>query len=217
MAKYICIEGTDGVGKTTQVELLHQRLDRSIVTNEPGSKACPLTLELRKIILDAKWDNFMTPLGRDYLFQACRSIGLEKIVYPSLKDGHFVISDRSALSGLCYEIAAGISSEILWKLFYITIDDFCKKMNRDPLKIYDIIIILDGKPKINLQDKKEFEAGDTMELRGDSFMEKVRRNMQAAVAGSYFTCPMIIINVDGKSKEEVNDEIWATLIREKII
>lgn len=224
MAKYICIEGTDGVGKTTQVNLLHSRMNNlkidNIVTNEPGSRLCPLTMQLRSIILDAKWNDLMPDIARDYLFQACRSINLEKVVYPALNEGKHVISDRGALSGICYETAIGLKLETLLDLFHITVDNFCQGLKRTHLNIYDIIIVLEGNPKASLiraSEKKEFIAGDNMEMRGDSFMEKVQQNMKEAIDKKLFKCPMISINVEDKSIQEVNNEIWDTLKKYNIV
>lgn len=59
--KYICFEGSEGVGKTTQVSLLVNYLrdqgHRVVQTKEPGTDHSPLTLELRKLILDAQYDD----------------------------------------------------------------------------------------------------------------------------------------------------------------
>jgi thymidylate kinase len=58
---YICFEGSEGVGKTTQVKILVEYL-RSLgylvfETKEPGTVHSPLTMKLRQLILDAKFDN----------------------------------------------------------------------------------------------------------------------------------------------------------------
>lgn len=58
--KYICFEGTEGVGKTTQVSKMINYLKNQnynvVSTKEPGSPISPLTLKLRNLILDAKYD-----------------------------------------------------------------------------------------------------------------------------------------------------------------
>lgn len=61
MAKYICFEGSEGVGKTTQVSKLVAHLRQQgykvLETKEPGTVHSPVTMELRKLMLDAKYNN----------------------------------------------------------------------------------------------------------------------------------------------------------------
>lgn len=73
--KYICFEGSEGVGKTTQVNRLVDYLVskgfKVLLTKEPGMTHSPLTLELRKLILDAQyessggWANLVKKLDED--------------------------------------------------------------------------------------------------------------------------------------------------------
>lgn len=61
MAKYICFEGSEGVGKTTQVSKLVSHLRNQgykvLETKEPGTVHSPVTMELRKLMLDAKYNS----------------------------------------------------------------------------------------------------------------------------------------------------------------
>lgn len=58
--KYICYEGTEGVGKSTQVNQLTNFLRSQglsvLLTKEPGTPLLPETLRLRSLILDAKFE-----------------------------------------------------------------------------------------------------------------------------------------------------------------
>lgn len=60
MGKYICFEGSEGVGKTTQVtnlvKYLREQGYKVLETKEPGTVHSPLTLELRKLMLDDKYN-----------------------------------------------------------------------------------------------------------------------------------------------------------------
>lgn len=59
-AQYICFEGTEGVGKTTQVaktiEYLTGLGKKVLETKEPGTPHSPITLELRKLMLDSQYE-----------------------------------------------------------------------------------------------------------------------------------------------------------------
>jgi predicted peroxiredoxin len=78
-------------------------------------------------------------------------------------------------------------------------------------KIYDTVIYLRGDTLKGLQKakqaKQEFTAGDAMESRGDSFMEKVSFYMDQ-MSHRFST---VRIDVDGKSIEEVHSEILVAL------
>lgn len=215
LGKYICIEGIDGVGKTTQVQLLNERIANSITTSEPGNSKCPITMELRKLVLDAQYDTHLTPLARDYLFQACRSINLEHIVSPAIKKGQHVISDRGAMSGFAYSLATDLPLVDLKHLLYLTTKSFSAGAH-----LYDIIVVLESDIEESLDkasEKKEFSSGDAIEMRGPKYMEKVRYYMRFLKDYRLFSCPIVYIDVKGKSKEQVTDEILQILVENKIL
>lgn len=57
--RYICFEGSEGVGKTTQINKLYDFLSKNhtvLLTKEPGTPHLPITQELRKFILDSKYE-----------------------------------------------------------------------------------------------------------------------------------------------------------------
>lgn len=225
-AKYICVEGTDGVGKTTQVQLLGQRLTQlaipHVLTSEPGNPHLGLTMQLRSLMLDAKWSSDMTPLAREYLFQATRSMNLDKVVYPALQEGKVVISDRGILSGMAYNRASDdFDSETTKQLFKTTTANFCRLTGKPKSYIYDLIIIL---KEANVQaslskarDKHEFKQGDVIENQGVPYMDKVRHYMKPEFAQYIFECPIVVIDVNGKSREQVNNEIFAVLKEKGLI
>ena len=82
-ARYIVLEGTEGVGKTTQTVTLVNYLERQgyscLQTKEPGTVHSPLTMELRNIMLNAKYDEQLTTSSRELISQAIRSIHLEQV------------------------------------------------------------------------------------------------------------------------------------------
>jgi len=209
-AKYICLEGTEGVGKTTQTEKLVQYLiDKGykvLKTKEPGTPLSPLTMQLRGIMLDAQYENEMTVPARELVSQAIRSIHLQNVIKPALEEYDFIIQDRGILSGLAYGTTCG--NDIEW------LNDLACKVNcinDDYTEMYDKIVYLTGDVSKGLatalDSKQEFEAGDAMEAMGNDFMHKVADNMQEFA--THFETD--IICVDGKNINEVFKEILISL------
>jgi len=223
---YVVFEGQDGSGKSTQVALLKDFCDRHsidcLATAEPGSIHSPLTLELRRLILDNAVMG-MTSLAREYLFQAARSSVLDTVVGPALAARKLVISDRGILSGLAYSKAAGFDEDTSLDLLELTSQDFCKNSNRLGAHIYDLILLLDGNSRnsfLRAAEKKEFAQGDAIESRGADYMLRVRNCMQQMVSQEDkfpLKCPVVHIQVDGKSREDVHACIVQALVAHGIL
>lgn len=217
-ARYICLEGTEGVGKTTQTQLLVDALKAQgyavLMTKEPGTPLVPLTMMLRGIMLDNQYDAVLTKPAREFISQAIRSIHLEQLIVPSMTKYDFIIQDRGILSGYAYGTACGNSADDLIRMASQNVDSaslhtdlFCSK----PELIYDTVVYLKGDPAKGLalakQTKQEFSSGDAMESRGDAFMDKCSFYMDQ-MSHRFNT---VRIDVDGKSIEEVHTEILAGL------
>ncbi len=217
---YFCLEGVDGVGKTTQVNAIYKSLvqkygsDKVVSTSEPGNKQMPMTMKLRELMLDAQFDLEMTAEAREYISQAARSVNLNSFVYPALLKRQFIIQDRGLLSGFAYGMVCGNSKEWL----QILASETCKKIRKLKPYIYDLIIVLQtNKHSECLQrakrTKKEFKSGDNIENRGDEFMQTVAKKMNCA--SDFLQCDVAYVDVDDKTIEEVHDLI-IKLIDEKI-
>lgn len=101
---FITFEGTDGSGKTTQIEILKTVLEKMgyncIFTREPGGTL--LGEELRKIILSKDFGN-MLPETEAMLYAACRAQHVEEVIRPALKQGKVVLCDRYIDSSVAYQ------------------------------------------------------------------------------------------------------------------
>ena len=217
---YLVLEGSEGTGKSTQSKLLIDTLRAQgfsvLETKEPGSIHASLTLELRKIMLDAKYEDQMTIEAREYVSQAIRSIHLNKVIYPNLGKYDFIIQDRGILSGMAYGVACGNSLEFIKLLSNGTIGEEGKKLGIDLYNLYDHIIVFRGSVKKGLERalsaKKEFEAGDAMENKGVSFLDAVNQNFENY--SKYFkNVHFIDIESDAglRSIEEVKTELLQIL------
>lgn len=216
--RYICLEGTEGVGKTTQTQLLVDALKARgysvLQTKEPGTPLVPLTMMLRGIMLDNQYDEILTRPAREYLSQAIRSIHLENLIVPSMGHFDFIIQDRGILSGYAYGTACGNKFGDLKALADQVVDaadNSAKIFSPLTEQIYDTVVYLRGDSLKGLakakQAKQEFAAGDAMESRGNDFMSQVSFNMDH-MSERFNT---VRIDVDGKSIEDVHNEILANL------
>lgn len=211
-ATYICFEGTEGCGKTTHtkklVDYLRSRGYSVLATKEPGTPHAPLTMQLRAIMLDKQYDDALTAPARELISQAIRSIHLEKVVLPAIAEYDFIVQDRGILSGLAYGTACGNDPERIMALSEYVTEEARSLLGNS---LYDCIIYLKGNTsaglKKALQAKQEFETGDAMEARGNSFIETASQNMDN-YSKAFKTKS---IYVDGKSIDEVFSEILQAL------
>lgn len=217
-AKYIVLEGTEGVGKTTQCNLLAHTLMaqgyKVLLTKEPGSVYAPLTMVLRGIMLDKQYDTELTPTARELVSQAIRSIHLEKVIYPAINEYDFIIQDRGMLSGFAYGVGCGNKEADILHLMQMSSQRNLpgEYPTDNPFNLYNDIIYLKGNVAKGLSlaqgAKQEFKAGDAIEAKGVGFLTGVATNMD--LYAKRFN-GVKYINVDGKNIEQVSKEILDAL------
>ncbi|MBW4698503.1 MAG: dTMP kinase [Aphanocapsa lilacina HA4352-LM1] len=100
---FITFEGGEGCGKTTQLTLLgdwlEKRCHRVVRTREPGGTA--LGCSLRGLLLDAQ--SAITPTAELLLYAADRAEHLARVVRPALAAGAVVLCDRFYDSTVAYQ------------------------------------------------------------------------------------------------------------------
>ena len=107
---FICIEGLDGCGKSTQAKLLVKRLKKNhnaVYTAEPSRGKIGTYIRENYLYGERRFSVVLEAL----LFAADRIEHLESEVCPFLDKGYLVISDRYVYSSLAYQGAAGLSLE----------------------------------------------------------------------------------------------------------
>ena len=92
---FITMEGPDGSGKTTQIELLKDYLEKAgydvLITREPGGTV--ISEAIREIILNKDYTE-MSPVTEMLLYASARAQLINEVIGPALDSGKAVISDR---------------------------------------------------------------------------------------------------------------------------
>ncbi len=102
---FITFEGSEGCGKTTQIQLLTAALEAAgrtvLVTREPGGT--PVGEQIRHVLQHSRDSEGMTPESELLLFAASRAQLVREVVEPALAAGADVISDRFLDSTAVYQ------------------------------------------------------------------------------------------------------------------
>lgn len=177
---FICVEGLDGCGKTTQAKLLVSRLRRScdaIYTAEPSSGKIGRFIKNHCLHGDKRGSGVVEAL----LFAADRFEHVENTVLPALKKGRIVVSDRYVYSSLAYQGATGL--ELEW----------IERINEHAVRP-DLAIFIDVEPETVVQRLKPRK----------SVMENLETQRKVREVYVKFVEKGELVRVDGnKSKGEV--------------
>lgn len=114
---FIVFEGGEGVGKSTQIELLFTAIKQlgmnCILTREPGGT--PFAESIRSLFKQVNDHNDTPlPLTELLLVSAARFQHIKKVVQPALQKDHFVLCDRFLDSTYVYQCILGnIQKEVV--------------------------------------------------------------------------------------------------------
>lgn len=140
--KYVVLDGMDGSGKSTQIELLQKKFPKAVFTREPGGT--PFAEEIRKIVRDNPLAGKSTPLNNFLLFWAAREELLHNLVVPSLQAGKHVFSDRGDSSTYAYQVFGEANYELITPFSAMRDLVFTKAGRRVP----DLYIVFDLSAKV---------------------------------------------------------------------
>jgi dTMP kinase len=124
--RFITLEGGEGAGKSTQIAHLKAWLEGRgktvVATREPGGS--PGAEMIRKLLVEGpaeRWDGTTEAL----LHFAARRDHLRTTVWPALKRGAWVVSDRFADSTRAYQgYGHGLDLAMLERLYEVAVGDF---------------------------------------------------------------------------------------------
>ena len=170
---FISFEGGEGVGKSTQIELLKTSLSKKNInvlsTREPGgTKEGEL---IRKFLVSGEinsWDAYSESL----LFNALRREHINKIINPSLFKGDIVLCDRFIDSTIVYQgVGGGINQKLLLSLH----KNFCYDLYPD----ITFFLSLDPKVGIDRTLSRNNKTENRFENMGLSYHQKIQDGFKA--------------------------------------
>ncbi|MCB2413125.1 dTMP kinase [Demequina sp. TTPB684] len=171
---WIVFEGGDGVGKSTQIDLLAAWLSsadagaRSVLTTrEPGGT--PLGIELRQAIMHG---DHVDPHAEALLYAADRAHHIATLVRPALERGDVVVQDRYLDSSVVYQGGARGLGEMVESISMWATDG----------ALPDLTVILDMEPRADRLDRDldrvERETAEHAERMRHGFLERAARAPQ---------------------------------------
>ncbi len=166
--KFITFEGTEGVGKTTQIQLLEKYLKskdiKCLVTREPGGTK--LGERVREILLNNDGTD-IDPMAELLLMFAARAQHLKEIIYPALKNNTWVLCDRFTDASYAYQGGGrGVAFPTIEKIETSVQNHFRP----------DLTILLSGEIHEGMHRVSKRGEKDRFELEEIEFFERVRHS-----------------------------------------
>jgi len=199
---FITFEGSEGCGKSTQVQLLANRLDLAgipfLVTREPGGTA--IGESIRELLQFAPQSAGMKPEAELLLFEASRAQLVREVIKPALERGECVIADRFFDSTTVYQgVARKLDKKIVRQLNAFAVGD-C---------IPDITFLLDVDLQTAHARMKGPRRPDRMEQEADEFYEQVRDGYHELAK---WQRDRVVVIRGWRAHQEISEEIWEMLL-----
>jgi dTMP kinase len=190
---FVCFEGGDGTGKSTQARALAAALTergyRTLSTFEPGDTA--VGKEMRRIVLDPATGE-LSHRTEVLLYAADKAEHVDTVVMPALERGEVVITDRYVDSTLAYQ-GAGRALDIA------EVDRVARWATRDLRPHLTVVLDLDPQHGLGRFDERDRIEGET-----DDFFIRAREAFLALAAAD----PDHYLVVDaGRPAEEIADVV----------
>lgn len=201
--RFITFEGGEGSGKSTQIQLLADRLNaaklRTITTREPGGSA---GAEIVRHLLLSGMAKAFGPETESLLFAAARDDHVSQVIEPALAQGTWVLCDRFTDSTRVYQGELGkVDPKLIRAMERVTIGSLKP----------DLTIILDVPVAVGMEralKRRGTAAPDRFEGEGVSFHEKLRDAYLKIANGDPQRCALVDADADPKT---VAERVWKAL------
>lgn len=163
--RFITIEGADGAGKTTQLQLLKEYLDQRNVrytfVREPGGT--PTGEAIRNLLLQP--GQRLHVMTEALLYAASRAQLVHDVIEPALASGRVVICDRYVDSSIVYQgIAGGLGVDSVRAINELATGGLTPGRT--------LLLDVSG---AEARRRRHSRSADRMEGKGEAFLEEVRR------------------------------------------
>ena len=164
--KFITIDGVEGAGKSTQIDLicsyLHQKGIEVVRTREPGGTA--VGEKIRSVLLDVENQEMHSDTELLLMFSSRNELIQNKII-PALNEGFWVVSDRFTDASFAYQGGGRmLNLDRIDKLANWVLGDFKP----------DLTLFLDVSVEVGMERIESRAAKDRIELEERAFFERVR-------------------------------------------
>lgn len=205
-SRFFCLEGIDGSGKTTQMDLLEQSLRgmgyECVRVREPGGSR--ISEAIRALLLDPAYKGLMGDRAELLLYNAARAQVIEEVIQPALNAGKVVLADRFAWSTLAYQgFGRGLNTSMVEKLSEITCGECFPELT--------IVLDMDVKEG-RLRMASEGKQPDRLEAEKEDFFERVRKGYQQ-ISKEFPECVSL---VNASQSREAMHEIILQLVKFKL-
>ena len=198
--RFITLEGGEGAGKSTQIQVIKDYLlfrgNDVVVTREPGGTS--EGQEIRNLLVSGDKDKW-SPLSETLLILADRAAHLERLIRPALAEGKYVVCDRFFDSTKAYQgVAGGLGLDVIHNLQQPVLGK----------TLPDVTLLLDIDPEKGLRRAQE-RGG---ELRFESKTLAYHRTLRNAFLDFAAQEPDRIFVIDAdRDVEAVSADILAVL------
>ncbi|MDO9476508.1 MAG: dTMP kinase [Pseudohongiella sp.] len=193
---FITVEGTEGVGKTTNIAWIRQCLNtygiEPLMSREPGGTN--LAEEIRVLLLEPR-EEPMAELTELLLIFAARAQHLARKIVPALNAGQWVLCDRFTDATYAYQGGGRLLDKT-------TINNLENLVQADLRP--DLVLILDIEPELGLQRARQRGEPDRFEQETLEFFRRVRAAYQERASQD----PTRYLVIDaGQSLDQVQRQI----------
>ena len=200
---FITFEGSEGCGKTTQIEALAKALEAKgktvFITREPGGTL--IGEKIRNLLQDPSLKNEISDMAELLLFSASRAELIASRILPALKRGEIVICDRFYDSTYVYQgLGRAIGMDIVEQLNQMTVGTLKP----------DLTILLDLDAEVGIERAKSRQSGNLDRIENESltFFEAVRNGYLELAQKE----PERFKTIDGLlSVDAIKEIVWDTV------